>query len=382
MRIAFSGYFLDRPDTGSGQYAHRLLRELLARDAGANQWRILCPSRGAALVAAQEVPETRARDAGAVGIVVVAGQGRLRKIRFEQVTVPLACRRWGADLLHVPYMGPPRLAPCPVVVTVHDLAPVVLPQHQGGPFTRLYTALALAGVRRARLILADSEFTRNQVLQVLGLPAECVRVVYLGGPRSARASRGGSDSATVRQRHGLDRDYVLYFGGFEWRKNVPALVRAFAQVPGEPLLAIGGAAQQAAAELRTLAASLGIGERVRLLGPLAEEEKPDLCAEASLFVFPSLFEGFGLPPLEAMAWGAPVLCSGRTSLPEIVGDAGLLFDREDEPGLARLIQCTLADEPLRQDLRRRGREQAARFTWRRCARETMAAYRAALGSTP
>ncbi|MBI2911185.1 MAG: glycosyltransferase family 4 protein [Chloroflexi bacterium] len=381
MRIAFSGYFLDRPDTGSGQYARRLLRELLAMDAGANQWLILCPSREAALVAARIVPDTQARNAGAVGIVVVAGRGHLRKVRFEHVTVPLACRRWGADLLHVPYMGPPRLVPCPIAVTVHDLAPVVLPRHRGGRLTRLYTALAVAGVRQARTILADSQFTGNQLLEVLGLPVGRVHVVYLGGPCGARPSKDPANSTSVRQRYDLDRDYLLYFGGFEWRKNVPALLRAFGQVDTDALLAIAGDVRGTSAELRTLAAGLGIGQRVRFLGRVEEEEKPGLCAEASLFVFPSLFEGFGLPPLEAMAWGAPVLCSDRTSLPEIVGDAGLLFDPEDQAGLARLVQSTLADEPLRQDLRRRGREQAARFTWHRCADETMAAYATAISQT-
>ncbi len=380
MRIAFSGYFLDRPDTGSGQYARHLLRELLAADGGANQWLILCPGREAAEVAARVVPETLRRNA-AIGILIVAGRGRLRKVRFEQVTVPLACRRWGADLLHVPYMGPPCLAPCPAAVTVHDLAPVVLPRHRGGRLTRVYTALALAGVRRARLILADSQFTRNDLWRVLGLPADRVRVVYLGGPCGARAAKRRTDTTGVRQRYGLDKDYVLYFGGFEWRKNVPCLVRAFGQVETDALLAIVGDARSAAAELRAAAADLGVERQVRFLGRVEEEEKQGLCADASLFVFPSLFEGFGLPPLEAMAWGAPVLCSDRTSLPEIVGDAGLLFDPEDEAGVARLSLSTLDDEPLRQELRRRGREQAARFTWRRCAEETMAAYLAALSQT-
>lgn len=377
MRIAFSGYFLDRPDTGSGQYAHRLLREMLATDRASEEWLILCPSQEAALVAARSVPETRAQNPCAVDIVVVAGQGRLRKIRFEHVSVPLACRQWRADLLHVPYMGPPRFVPCPTAVTVHDLAPVVLPRHRGWWLTRLYTALALAGVRQARMILADSQFTRNQILEVMGLPADRVRVVYLGGPGSAVAAKNRSNASGVRQRYGLDRDYVLYFGGFEWRKNLPALVRAFGQVKTDALLAIAGDARSAAAELGAIAADFGISQQIRFLGRVEEEEKPDLCAEASLFVFPSLFEGFGLPPLEAMAWGTPVLCSDRTSLPEIVGDAGLLFDPEDEPALARLILSTLGDEPLRQELRHRGREQAARFTWRRCAEETMAAYGAA-----
>jgi glycosyltransferase involved in cell wall biosynthesis len=188
----------------------------------------------------------------------------------------------------------------------------------------------------------------------------------------------------VRQSYSLDRPFVFYVGGLEWRKNVPALIHAFAEVPepwrlaiaGEPFHGRGRLFPNLIAEAR----EAGIVERVRFLGYVPAGDLPALHSLAGLFVYPALYEGFGLGPLEAMACGAPVLCSDRTSLPEVVGDAAELFDPTDPDDLPERLVELLRDEGARRALARQGLAHARTFSWRRTARETYAVYRDALSS--
>lgn len=371
MRLGISGFFWDQPYTGSGQYLRHLTQELALE----SQEELLVFTPG---------PPVRPAPSG-VRLAPLSSpwRGNLGKLWFEQVALPRACRAHRVDLLHVPYFGPPYFAPCLVVVTVHDLIMMAVPQHQGSPQVRAYTALAAAATRRARLILADSEWTKRDILRLLKVSQARVRVAPLAAAPEFAPQADPVRGEVVRSKYGLGPDFILYMGGMDFRKNLTTLIRAFAKVEGPWELAIAGEATGSNSKLypdlrRVAQEAAGPQERVRFLGWVAEDDRPALYATARLFVFPSLYEGFGLTPLEAMACGTPVLCSSAASLPEVVGEGGLLFDPRDEDGLAQLLAQVLADQGLQEDLRRRGLAQAGRFSWSRTAALTRSAYQEAL----
>jgi glycosyltransferase involved in cell wall biosynthesis len=299
----------------------------------------------------------------------------------------------GADVLHVPYLSAPLpgLTGMPVVVTAHDMIPWVVPGYEGSPAVRLYLRLAALAVKRARLVLADSEASRRDVIRVLRMPPSRVRTVYLG--MEPHPAYDTNELGQVRERHGLPEAYAFYLGGFDRRKNVPLLLRAWRAVAesfgGEqPVLAIGGSVPEPGgvfpdvrAEVRRLGLD-GPGGPVRFLGRVSEEDKPRLMAGARMFAYPSAYEGFGLDPLEAMSVGCPVVSSSGGSLREVVGEGGLLVPPGDERELARALVRVWCDAGLRAELAAKGRKQAARFTWERTAEQTRQAYRAAMGWRP
>jgi glycosyltransferase involved in cell wall biosynthesis len=267
--------------------------------------------------------------------------------------------------------------PAPVVVTVHDLIHL-MPDYRGSAKVQAYTRLVSEATRRAAMVITDSEASRRDIVEKLRVPLERVRVVYLGVEPCYRPEHEAASAARLRQKYGLRRDLALYLGGLDPRKNVAALLRAYAwmreQLSDPPELVVAGPNPQAT-DLPALAESLGVAKAVRFIGRVEEEEKPVLYGIAHLFVFPSLYEGFGLPPLEAMACGAPVVCSNASSLPEVVGEAGLLVDADDERALGEAMCSVLEDRALAGRLRKAGPARAAQFTWERTARETLAAYR-------
>jgi glycosyltransferase involved in cell wall biosynthesis len=304
----------------------------------------------------------------------------LGKVLFEQVAFPRLCRRWGADLAHVPYWGSPLGPSLPTVVTVHDLIPMLLPAYRGSPLVRLYTSLAAASAERATLVLTDSLASQRDIERHLHLPPERVRCVYLAADERFSLQPQPDDEA-IRAGYDLPDRYVLYLAGHDERKNVETLVEAFATVAradADAMLAIGGRLPERSKppfyDPRSLVAALGLEDRVRFLGWVDEAHKPALYRGAACAVFASRYEGFGLPALEALACGAPLVASNSSSLPELVGDAGFALDPDDTPGLAGAILACLVDEDLAAELRRRGPVQAARFSWARTARETVVAY--------
>jgi len=306
------------------------------------------------------------------------------KVWFEQIAVPRAAAQ--ADLLHVPYLGAPVTCPVPVVVTVHDLLQLVVPRLRGGVLNRLYNLIAAVGARRAAMVLADSDYSRETVLGRLGLPPERARRVYLAVDTRFTPTAAEGEEAALRSHFGLHGSFILYAGGLDWRKNVPLLIRAYARSSVSWPLAIAGEARsRRSSSFPDLAAEIrdaGVTDRVRLLGWVEEELKPALYRAAALFVFPSRYEGFGLPPLEALASGTPTCCSNATSLPEVVADAALLFDPDDEAGLAALLRRAVDNPDLRTRLRRAGPERARRFSWETAARQTIDVYQQALDRRP
>jgi glycosyltransferase involved in cell wall biosynthesis len=386
MHVAFNGYFWDQPRTGSGQYLRHLWSALGAVAPPSYRSTLLLPPG----LSARDVP-TSERMAVAEGAPIPLLGGRainLDKILWEMRGVARATRSVQADLLHVPYLSAPLPVPRKVktVVTAHDMIPWVLPGYSGHAAVRLYLRMSAACVRRADLIVADSEASRRDVIKVLRVPANKVHTVYLGMEEHPHYTP--AQLAEVRARHNLPEDYAFYLGGFDRRKNVPLLLRAWRAIlprlegPGEhmPVLAIGGAVPGPGGVFPDIlgeAARLGLGgedSSVRFLGRVSEEDKPLLMAAARLFVYPSAYEGFGLDPLEAMSVGCPVVSSSGGSLREVVGDAGLLVPPNDEGALAEAIACAWRNPDLRADLSQKGRRRAANFTWQKTAEQTLALY--------
>ena len=359
MRVAINAWFWDSPTTGSGQYTRCLVEHLAALNADLQITLVRPPT-------SNPQPPT----------------SNLGKVHFEQITFPTTCRRLGANVAHVPYWAPPLHSSVPTVVTIHDLIPLLLPEYRGGPLVRLYTVLVATSARRAALVLTDSQASRRDILTRLGLPAERVRVVYLAADERYTPI-AAPDDVPVRARYGLPERYVLYLGGFDVRKNLATVLGAYrwagpAIGDGCPLVVAGRLPDRDTSFIpdpRRLAREQGLDERtVRFIG-VDQAAKPALYRGATAFIFPSRYEGFGLPPLEALACGTPVVGSNTASLPEIVGDAGMLLPPDDAEGMARALVRIVTQEDLRAELSRRALAQAARFSWQRTAHQTLAAYK-------
>jgi len=285
------------------------------------------------------------------------------------------------DLFHGTSFDLPRRRAAPAVVTVHDLALLRFPE-LGTPALRRMVGRARDATRRARAVIAVSEATRRDIVELCGVAAERVHVVHNGVAATFTPLPAAVARARAAARIGSDDPYLLHVGTLEPRKNLPTLLRAFAALEGDsarpPRLVLAGARGWGDAPLFALVDALGLTARVSFLGEVGPADLPALYSAAELFVYPSRYEGFGLPVLEAMACGAPVIASNASALPEVVGDAGLLVDPDDVDGLRAAIRRLGGDAELRANLRERGRERAKSFTWERAARETLAVYRAAI----
>jgi glycosyltransferase involved in cell wall biosynthesis len=287
---------------------------------------------------------------------------------WDQVALPAALRRDGVDVFLSPYYKRPLAAPCPTVVTIHDLFFIGYPGLRRPLYDAAMTRLARLYAAGASAIIADSEHSRLAIVDRLGLAAERTVVIPVGlGPEF----RPMTPSPVQRERYGLGLHYALYVGNFRPHKNLPRLLRAWAALPAllraRHRLVLAGGDGAGRPALAALAASLGLGDRVVFPGLVDDADLPALYGGAAAVVLPSLEEGFGLPALEAMACGAPVVASRRGALPEVLGDAGVLVDPEDERALAGALARVLGSAPERAALGRQGLARAARFTAARTA---------------
>ena len=287
---------------------------------------------------------------------------------WDQVTLPRALGRDQVDVLLSPYYKRPLRAPCPVVITIHDLFFIGYPGRRRPIYDRAMTVLARMYARGAAAIVADSEHSRRAIVERLGLPAERIAVIPVGLGREFVPS---APSPVQRDRYGLGPRYALYVGNFLPHKNLPRLLRAWAALPatlrGTHRLILAGGDRAGRPALEALARSLGVTAGVGFPGLVADEDLPAVYGGAAVLVLPSLEEGFGLPALEAMACGAPVIASRRGALPEVVGDAGVLVEPEHGDALTTALARVLGRDDERAALVRRGLERAATFTAERTA---------------
>lgn len=294
---------------------------------------------------------------------------------WTPVAFPRDLRARRADLAHVQYFVPP-IAPCPVVTTIHDIAFRRHPELFPLKHRLLLNWLIPRAAHHAAHVLTGSEATRRDLLECYDLPPDHVTVTpYAADPRF-RPEHPARAREAVRRRLGVPSPYILSVGVLQPRKNLPRLVRAYARIAGRVphRLVLVGKEGWANAELRAAAAALPVDREVVFTGYVADADLPALYAGADVFAYPSLYEGFGLPPLEAMACGAPVLAGNTSSLPEVVGDAGLLVDPTSDRALVEGLERLLTDPAERDRLRAAGPQRAAEFSWERTARETLAVY--------
>lgn len=305
--------------------------------------------------------------------------GELRtdqRLYWQQWGLPRRARAASADVLHVPGFDAPLLRPCPVVLTVHDLIGYLFP-HNFPPVSRFYWSRWLPRtIRRADMVIVDSQHTRNDLIRLLGIPPEQIRVVYLGVDPSFHPLDDRAALEAAREKYRLPRDFILYVGTIEPRKGLDTLLLAYAALAGEIAqdLAIVGKKGWYTESLFRLVEAFGLNRRVHFPGYVADEDLPAIYNLATLFVYPSRYEGFGLPPLEAMACGVPVVCSRAASLPEVVGDAAWTVLPDDPDALAAAMLRVLRDEQLRAALRYAGLQRTRLFSWEETARQTAKIY--------
>jgi glycosyltransferase involved in cell wall biosynthesis len=386
MRIAICGMFWGQPSVGSGQYLHGLL-DALPRAAPEHEYVVLLP---AYLNDERRTmnDEPQASDSSFIthpsSFVKTPFDRRSRnlaKLWFEQIGVPLAAARLRADLLHVPYFAPPLAAGMPVVATILDIVPLLLPEYRGRGAVRAYTRLVALAARRAAHVIAISDDSRADIVAHLGIARGRVTTIPLAaGPQYQPLDRAQAVASTA-QRYGLREPFVYYVGGLDARKNVATLVRAFGRMirAGGPqaMLAIAGRAlgadRRLFPDLDAVIAEERLERYVRRI-EVPYTEGPLLYSAATAFAFPSRYEGFGLPPLEAMACGTPAVVAAASSLPEVVGDAALCVAPDDVSGWASALWRLLADHRLRAQLRQRGLARASQFSYDRVARQTSEIY--------
>jgi glycosyltransferase involved in cell wall biosynthesis len=312
-------------------------------------------------------------------VVPVNSSNRIQWVRGEQLHLPGLAKRAGADLVHsLATTGPGRGA-FKRVATVHDLIYRIHPEAHFGAISLGMRMLVPLSVKRATRVIAVSQSTAEDLRTLLHVDPARIDVV----PNGVNAPPEIAALPDVRHRHGIgDRPLVLCLSAKRPHKNLPRLLDALAAIPPErrPLAVLTGYPTEHEVELMERARTLGIIDDVRILGWVDDAELEGLYAAATCLVFPSLYEGFGLPVLEAMARGVPVACSNRSSLPEVAGDAALLFDPEDVAAITAAIEKLVGDPAERERLIALGHEQAERFTWAECARGTIASYERACAS--
>jgi glycosyltransferase involved in cell wall biosynthesis len=279
------------------------------------------------------------------------------------------------DLLFVPAHVLPIIHPRRSVVTVHDLGYLYYPEAHRF-LDRLYLDLSTRhNARAATHLIADSSATKRDLVERYGTEPDKITVIYPGYEETVfQPVRDKEDIEAVKARYNIAGDYILFVGTLQPRKNLTRLIKAFADLRFaicDLRLVIVGKKGWLYEEIFQRVEALGLEGRVVFTDYVPEGHLPALLSGARLFAFPSLYEGFGLPVLEAMACGTPVVCSNASSLPEVVGDAALLVDPLDVGELAAAMERVLCDEQLRGELMRRGFEQAKNFSWERCARETL-----------
>ena len=286
----------------------------------------------------------------------------------EQFSVPIDVRRERLDLFHAPHYVLPPLTPGRLVVTIHDCIHLMFPQYLPGRMSHAYARLSMwAAVRRSKRILTVSETSKRDILRFFDVPPDKITVIYNAIDEHFAVPPTDEQIMHVRERYQLEDQFVLYVGNVKPHKNLERLIEAFSRVRRSgfdhlKLLIIGDEISKHQA-LRRAVHRLMLHKYVRFLGFVPDETLAVLYRLAAVFVFPSLYEGFGLPPLEAMASGTPVVTSNVSSLPEVVGDAAVLVDPYDSQAIADGIASVLTDASLRAQLREKGLARARRYSW-------------------
>lgn len=373
MRVAIDYTPAARQSAGIGRYTRGLIGALADLDRG-NAYTLL--SFGAPLARESWPPNFDLRS-------MPLSEPRLSML-WHRLNAPLPAELFSGrcDLYHSPDFTLPPLARARGVVTVHDLSFLRVPECALPSLRSYLERVVPRSVARAKHVLADSSNTRDDLVALLNVAPEKISVVPAGVELRFAPMSDEDLLATVRARYGLPERFILSVGTLEPRKNFPGLIAAYAEMRRRTALphglVIAGREGWLYDAIYKQVAVEGVAEHVRFLGFAADADLPALYNLAELVAYPSLYEGFGIPPLEALACGIPVVCSNTSSLPETVGDAALTVDPHDTAALAEAMSAALTDPALRAQMVERGLAQAAKFTWRAAAEKLVEAYALAM----
>ncbi len=371
MKIGITTFGCDAGKSGIGQYLIHLLREFARLEAGATMEILLHPGDEARLL-----PDTHPFSRYYVSEKF---RSPLKNVAWHQFLFPGQCRKNRYDVMFLPAANRrvPFSLPCPAVGTVHDFSSIHI-KGKYDPLREFYITRVLPMlVRTLTHVIADSESTKKDIIEFAKVPEERVTVIPLAVDRSIYMPRGKEEAqARIQQKYGVGAPYILYISRIEHPgKNHVQLIHAFSQLKkatGAPhQLVLAGSDWTRAEEVHQAAAESAYAGDIVFTGYAPAGDLPYLYCGADLFVFPSLFEGFGMPILEAMACGVPVACSNISSLPEVAGDAAVLFDPSDSAAMAEALAPLIAERGLCDHYARKGLERSARYDWRITARQTL-----------
>ncbi len=368
-----------RQTAGIGRYTRELVRALVYR--GRYEYVLFVADRAAPQAVRSRIGAAD-MDRPTPTIRTTRLPARLHAILWHRLRLPIPAELWTGrmNLYHATDFLAPPLMSTPAVITVHDLSFLRHPERAEPALQRHLARSVPRAVVRAAHVIADSHYTKGELGALLGTPEAKITVAYPGVGPAFRCVREGEVLDRVRREHGLTRPFILGVGTLEPRKDWPVLIEAFARLgeaaPGHELVIAGAPGWLTDAVSGAVARSTA---HVRLLGFVPDGDLPALYSLADAFAYPSIYEGFGLPPLEALACGTPTVVTAATSLPEVVGDAALTVPPGDPGALAGALADLLTHQALRDLLAARGPQQASRFTWDACAEAVERAYEKVLG---
>lgn len=373
-KISLSGLFLDYPYSGTWTYTRNLSRELASLDPSSKYTlalrRAAGPDLGSALGVRRPTWPFPRHESSSDWIE------RFDKLGWEQVAWPWTAR--GSDLMHVMYFAPPALSPSPLVVTVHDVIPLQ-PEYSHSRAAALYSRMMRFTARRAAAIIAVSNHAKDEIAQALSYPLSRIHVTYEAAEPSLCPVDDDRLLTALRTKYDLPDRFVLYLGGTEKRKNIETLIKAWGSGTRDdlPLVIVGqfrSGHDPLFPDIPSLVQRLKLESVVKIVPVVSPSDMAALYSAALLFCYPSLYEGFGLPPLEAMACGCPVIASNASSLPEVLGDAAVLLPPTlPDLWLDAIIELA-NDEGRRRQLSEQGRARAASYSWTETARQTLSVY--------
>lgn len=368
MRIGIDATALPPQPVGAGNYIIQLIRALASLKVN-DEFVIFAQQRGHALIS---LPENDSFE-----LIILEDRNPGSRLIWEQTLYPQLIRKSGVDLLHSMHYTRPVKLPCASVVTFHDMTFFLYPElHTRAK--RLFFPLAIrASARQADALTAVSESTRQDAIRVLGISPEKIVATQLGVDPTFRPINDAAIKRKIAEKYDLPERFILYVGLLEPRKNLPMLIRAYKRLidGGENFkLVLVGRYGWMYEELLRQINNLDLEEMVHFTGYVSQEDLPLVYNLSSLFVYPTLYEGFGLPALEAMACGVPVITTDVSSLPEIVGEAGILVPVNNVEALYGAMIAVLGDEDLRRKMINKGIQRAAKFTWEQTAILTFQVY--------
>lgn len=376
MKIAINGFFLTRPFTGFGNYTIGLLSGLAKIDRS-NSYVVFVPDRVRFKPASKRIkivvlPEKRWLGAS------------LGKFFWEQRQMPKAAQAAEADLLHHLYPATARFTRIPQIVSIHDATPWHFPEHNYSAKVRWYREFTRKTSKRAARVVTVSNFARADISEVFGISREKITVIYNGIDPIFRKKVSGVTAANVLAKYHIKKPYIFYLGGYEIHKNVRRMFFGYARIVSEVdenLVLAGGVFSKTRPavyrdwyELTKLIENYKLQNRVQLVGPVETENLPSLYQSASLFISPSLAEGFNIPVVEAFASRVPVVCSNTAGTKEIAQEAAYLFDPSNQVSIEKAILKALNDSELRRKLVEAGWQRQQQFSWEKAARELIAVY--------